>query len=70
MKKHIEFKDFICGLNLLCRSPDDELDHYIFKIFNMRNDKKVHRDEITMMAINLPDMNFGLTKNIKNYFTR
>lgn len=36
----------------------------------MRNDKKVHRDEIIMMVVNLPDMNFGLTKNIKNYFTR
>ena len=57
-------------MNLLCRSTDDELDRHIFKIFNMRNDDKVHKDEIIMMTVNMPDMNFGLTKNVKNYFTR
>ena len=36
----------------------------------MRNHDKVYRDEMIMMTINLPDMNFGFRHNIKNYYTR
>ena len=36
----------------------------------MRNESKVYRDEMIMMTINLPDMNFGFRHNIKNYYTR
>ena len=36
----------------------------------MRGKKKIHRDEMIMMTINMPDMNFGFSKNIKNYYTR
>ena len=36
----------------------------------MRGKKKIHRDEMIMMTINMPDMNFGFSKNIKNYYVR
>lgn len=36
----------------------------------MRGKNKIHRDEMIMMTINMPDMNFGFNKNIKNYYTR
>lgn len=57
-------------MNMLCRSEDDLLDKYIFQIFCMRNHDKVYKDEMIMMTINLPDMNFGYRHNIKNYYTR
>ena len=36
----------------------------------MRKHQKVYRDEMIMMTINLPDMNFGFSHNVKNYYTR
>lgn len=69
-KDYIDFYDFVKALNILCRSEDEVLDKYIFKLFDMRGKNKIHRDEMIMMTINMPDMNFGFNKNIKNYYTR
>lgn len=57
-------------MNILCRSEDEELDKYIFQLFDMKGKNKIHKDEMIMMTINMPDMNFGFSKNIKNYYTR
>lgn len=70
-KEQIKLLDLIKGMNMLCRSEDRLLDRYIFRIFSTRNHPdKVYRDEMIMMTINLPDMNFGFRHNIKNYYTR
>ena len=35
-------------------------------MFDMRGNNQIHLDEIIMMTINVPDMNFGFLKNTKN----
>jgi hypothetical protein len=66
----VSFGDLVMAMNMLCRSKDKELDKYIFQIFCTRKHPKVYRDEMIMMTINLPDMNFGFSHNVKNYYTR
>tara|TARA_B110000285_G_C14510812_1_gene332259 strand:+ start:139 stop:372 length:234 start_codon:yes stop_codon:yes gene_type:complete len=70
LKKLINLPDLIQAMNSLCRTDDKELDIHIFKIFCMRSKEKVYRDEMIMMTTNLPDMNFGFSQNVKNYYTR
>ena len=60
----ISFADFIKALRCLCRSEDQELDMYIFQIFDLGQTSKITQDEITMMLINFPDMGFSNQQNI------
>jgi len=46
-------------LGCLCRSEDDELDHYIFNMFDLCENGKIMLVEITMMLNNFPDMGFS-----------
>ena len=69
-KAYIELIDLILAMNMLCRSKDEALDRHIFKIFCMRGHDRVYGDEMVMMTIDLPDMNFGFSHNVKNYYTR
>ena len=66
----MSLEDLIMAMNMLCRTKDKVLDKHIFQIFCMRKHHKVYRDEMIMMTINLPDMNFGFSHNVKNYYTR
>jgi len=57
---YIPFEGFLLGLKCLSRSEDSELDHYIFKIFDLcENGTYISRDAMTMMLMNLPDIGFG-----------
>ena len=48
---------FVSGC--LCRSEDEELDHYIFNMFDLCENGKIMLVEITMMLVNFPDMGFS-----------
>ena len=57
-------------MDKLCRSDDKQLDRYIFEIFCCRSKEQVFRDEMVMMTMNLPDINFGQSHQVINQFTR
>lgn len=55
----INFQDFLCGLRYLCRSDDDELDHKIFEMFDLCENKVITKVDMVQMLINFPDMGFS-----------
>jgi len=62
--KVIGFIDFVIALKCICRSPDDELDKYIFNMFHFNENKIISKDEITMILYNLPDLGFNNSQNM------
>ena len=54
----------IAAMRSLSRSRDEELDEYIFQIFDLSQSKLISLEEMTMMLINLPDMGFSNSQNI------
>ena len=55
----INFQDLICAVRCLCRSDDDELDHYLFQIFDLCETNAIEQEELIQMIINLPDIGFS-----------
>lgn len=53
-----------CNLGYLSRSSDDELDQYIFQLFDLTSSKQISLEEMQMMLINLPDIGFSNSQNI------
>ena len=52
------------NLGCLCRTEDQELDNYIFQMFDLCETKRIMLNEIRMMLINFPDMGFSNSHNI------
>jgi len=46
------------------RSPEDELDFHIFKLFDLSETKEITLEEMEMMLINFPDMGFSSSGNV------
>ena len=46
-------------IGCICRSPDNELDKYIFNMFDMNENKAISKEEMTMLLYNLPDLGFN-----------
>ena len=53
------FEEFVSALRYLSRSNEEELDKYIFKIFDLDSDENISLEEHIMMLINLPDLGFS-----------
>jgi hypothetical protein len=48
-------------LQQLCRSTPADLDKNLFKIFDIRDNDEIGKEEINMMIVNMPDMGFILS---------
>lgn len=60
----ISFANFIIGLRCLSRSKDEELDHYIYKLFDLCGlELGITTSQMVMMLMSLPDVGFGYNSN-------
>ena len=63
--EYINFENFLCGLRNLCRSDEVELDFYIFRMFDLCDNKDfISKQDLTTMLINMPDIGFSSSQNI------
>ena len=61
----IQFTDFLVGLKNLCRSDELELDFYIFRMFDLQDNKDfISKSDLVTMLINMPDIGFSSSTNI------
>lgn len=58
--EYIDFPTFLIGLRNICRSQDSELDMYIFKMFDLCENKGfISKEDMKTMLINMPDIGFS-----------
>lgn len=63
--ENINFHNFLIGIRNICRSKDEELDYYIFQMFDLSENKNfITKEDLVCMLINLPDIGFSSCFNI------
>jgi len=57
---YINFENFLIGIRNLCRSPDSQLDYFIFKMFDLCDNREfITQQDLITMLINMPDIGFS-----------
>ena len=54
----ISLHQFYFGAKLLCKSSDDELDEFIFSVFDLSNQKMIAPEIMKIMLSHIPDLGF------------